>query len=191
MDAYRGLPPINWDELTDALGRLGDLAAALPALRSLRLEPVVPTDNGLLVIDASVALYDAPLLPRRDYPHLVLRPAPIEDQTEVRARSGEPLILRALTENDFDAFRTFVMTLSDKSYFYRFHTATRPSTARLAALCRLHGLKAAYGDSLPKPAHWSQAADGLQCKTAATQIKKQNLVLLYLTVGSVKVLHEY
>ena len=166
LDAYRGLPPINWDELTDALGRLGDLAAALPALRSLRLEPVVPTDNGLLVIDASVALYDAPLIPRRDYPHLVLRPAPIEDQTEARARSGEPLILRALTENDFDAFRTFVMTLSDKSYFYRFHTATRPSTARLAALCRpswiesgVWGLFAETG-ALVASGRWSAVQNG-------------------------------
>lgn len=136
LGAYRGLPPICWEKLVEALCRLGDLAAALPALRALRLEPVVPEPDGLLVIDASAALYDAPLMPLRGYPHLSVRPAPAEEREACRARSGEPLTLRAIDLDDFPAFEAFIGSLSGKSFYYRFHARTQLSPERLTALCR-------------------------------------------------------
>lgn len=136
LEAYRGLPAIRWDKLVEALCRLADLAAAVPALRELRLEPVVPEDDALLVIDATAALYDAPLMPPRGYPHLAVRPAPAEDVTNLRARSGEPIVLRAVTEDDYEAFRDYIRGMTEKTFYYRFHTRSPLSDERIAALCR-------------------------------------------------------
>lgn len=133
---YRGLPEIDWERLYEAICRLSDLAAAIPALRELRLEPVVPMPEGLLVLDAEAALYDAPLASDRNFSHLALKPARWEVRQTVLLRSGMTLSLRALLEDDFPLFKTFVRELSQESFYYRFHTNTGLSDERIAELCR-------------------------------------------------------
>lgn len=136
LDAYRGLPAVDRPQLHAALCRLADFAAAVPALRELRLEPVVPTPEGLLVLNAEAALYDAPLEPDRTYRHLVVRPAPVEAGLAVRAKNGAEMRLRALLEDDFERLRAFIGSLSESSFYYRFHTAAALSEERIASLCR-------------------------------------------------------
>ena len=134
LGAYRGLPEIDWTALVTALCRLSDLAAAVPALRELRLEPVVAGPGGLLVLNAEAALYDAPLEPDRGYGHLTLRPAALESAEIYTDPKGERFTLRALTEDDCVRFRTFISSLSEQSFYYRFHTAAALSDERIAQM---------------------------------------------------------
>lgn len=133
---YRGLPEINWETLFGAICRLSDLAAAVPALRELRLEPVVPVPEGLLVLDAEAALYDAPLAADRSFSHLALQPAQWELLRPIELRSGRTLYLRALIEDDFPLLKDFIHELSETSRYYRFHTNAALSDERIAELSR-------------------------------------------------------
>lgn len=136
LDEYRGLPSVDWQALHAALLRLSDLAAAVPALRELRLEPVVPDASGVIVLTASAALYDAPLEPGRNYGHLAVRPARIEVARSLSDRTGTPFELRALTEDDYGRLVDFIRSLSEESFFYRFLTSASLSNERIAELCR-------------------------------------------------------
>ena len=137
LDAFRGLPPVNRLLMALALCRLSDLAEALPAIREIRLEPVVPFESQISVLDGSIALYDAPLAPERGFPHLVVEAAPIEDVEPFEPKPGQRFVVRALLEEDFERLKQFIAALSDKSYYLRFHSSVRISDERIAAFCRL------------------------------------------------------
>ena len=136
LSEYRGMPEIRWQTLTQALISLADLAAAVPAVRELRLEPVVPEGDRLTVLDASAALYDAPLEPDRTFRHLAIRPPAIGREEAFTAKGGARFTLRALTEDDHPLLRDFITTLSESSFYYRFHTTAALSEERIAAMCR-------------------------------------------------------
>lgn len=56
LDGVRGRPGVNRAALVDALCRLGDLLLAEPRIASLDLNPVLAYPDGLLAVDARVAL---------------------------------------------------------------------------------------------------------------------------------------
>lgn len=165
LEGFRGQPPANRLLLALALCRLSDLAEAVPAILSLKLEPVVPFEDRLVVLSAEASLYDAPLEPDAAHSHLTARRAPAAEPVECapRARTaakkspGEPeeegrrkgkkqdaepgtaperFFLRPIFEEDFERMKRFIGSLSERSRYLRFHTAAPLSEARIAALCR-------------------------------------------------------
>lgn len=136
LEEYRGLPAIDWSALVTVLLRLSDLAVAIPAIRELRLEPIVPCSSGVVVLEASAALYDAPLFPDRTYQHLAVRPPQLEVALPITDALGNFYTLRALTEDDYSHLSDFIRSLSSASFFYRFLTSTALSEERIAELCR-------------------------------------------------------
>jgi acyl-CoA synthetase (NDP forming) len=60
---YRGSPPVAADQLEELIVRLGRLAADVPELAEVDLNPVVVSPEGALVVDARVRLAPPPVGP--------------------------------------------------------------------------------------------------------------------------------
>ena len=54
LDGFRGAPPVDRPELAELLERLGALLAANEAITEIDLNPVIATEDGLVVVDALV-----------------------------------------------------------------------------------------------------------------------------------------
>lgn len=60
LDGMRGRPAVDRDAVVDLLCGVSDLVAATPGIDELDLNPVLTTDSGVSVVDASVTLADEP-----------------------------------------------------------------------------------------------------------------------------------
>jgi acyl-CoA synthetase (NDP forming) len=60
LKGVRGIPPADLDAFVAALVKLGELAHARPEIREMDINPVMVYPDGLMAVDARVALNDAP-----------------------------------------------------------------------------------------------------------------------------------
>ncbi|MBC7336253.1 MAG: acetate--CoA ligase family protein, partial [Clostridia bacterium] len=60
LTGYRGQPAVDLEQLTDLIWRVGQLAAANPAIAEMDLNPVVVYPRGLKVLDARLRLAPRP-----------------------------------------------------------------------------------------------------------------------------------
>lgn len=130
----RDLPEMNRDELAKILKRLSVLASLIPAINRFKINPLVFTSTGPIVLDAMLELNDRSLTPESGYPHMSICPPDWEDQTEHHPPKGETLTLRPLLNADYLPFVSFIESLSDKSRYLRFHTNAPMSHDRLCEL---------------------------------------------------------
>lgn len=59
LGAYRNMPAVDQDALVDALLHVSDLCAALPAIESLDINPLVAAPSGVTAVDARIRLASA------------------------------------------------------------------------------------------------------------------------------------
>ena len=137
LGTYRGLAPADRTLIAQMLCRLSVLAARIPAIRDLTINPLVWTDGGAAVIDAYVHLNEASIEPELDYPHLTVCAPPWEEGRIVTLGSGEELVLRTLVPGDFHPLKRFLQRLSDKTFYLRFHTSVHLSDERICELASL------------------------------------------------------
>ena len=81
LKAYRDVPAADENAIALLLVKLAQLAADLPEVRELDLNPVLADENGLIAVDARVAV--APVDPARrgpssGHPRFAIRPYPTE-----------------------------------------------------------------------------------------------------------------
>ena len=133
---FRGLPPVDIDELAKMACKLSEIATAIPAIQTLSIDPLIWTPEGFVALDASVRLSDKPLEHDDTYRHMTIRPAPRVAAQKVDTKAGI-LILRALEEEDFDAYRAFLGRLSGQALYFRFQTSTQLPTERIVELCKI------------------------------------------------------
>ena len=135
---FRGMPPVDTDRAAELLCHLSDVAAAIPAIREIRIDPLVPEPDGFLALDAGVWLWDGPVRPEPNHPHLTLGAPPETAGDDVfTAKDGTRYRARPVEEDDFPRVFEFISGLSEKSFFLRFHSSARLSEERVAALCRI------------------------------------------------------
>ena len=156
-DEIAALPPLSLDEalrcvrairvgrlLSDAealgaalsLARLAELGERIPALVEIVLEHAAGDEpEAYFCRSARISTTDLAAAPGG--PHLTVCPPPVEYETLAGGTPEETYRLRTLVENDFPALKDFVASLSDQSFFLRFHNSARLSDERVAALCRL------------------------------------------------------
>lgn len=119
-----------------ALARLAELGERIPALVEITLEHAANTAPEAFFCPR-VRICKAALEASAESPHLTVCPPPVEYETPAGGTPEETYRLRTLVENDFPAMKDFVASLSDQSFFLRFHNSARLSDERVAALCRL------------------------------------------------------
>jgi acetyltransferase len=102
LKAYRDVPAADLNAIALLLVKLAQLAADLPELRELDLNPVLADENGLIAVDARVAV--APLdLARRGpsgHPRFAIRPYPKEWERHAELRDGTKIFVRPVRPED-------------------------------------------------------------------------------------------
>ena len=150
LGTYRGLAPADRTLIAQLLCRLSVLAALIPAIRDLTINPLVWTDGGAAAIDADVNLNEAPVESEPGYPHLTVCAPPWEEGREV-VFGGEALTLRTFVQSDFHPLKRFLGRLSEKTFYLRFHTSVHLSDERICELASL---------DYAREAAWALAKDG-------------------------------
>jgi acetyltransferase len=121
LEGYRGRPRAAIDRLVETLVRLSYLAADLPEVAELDINPLLVTPEGVLALDARIvgdrnAVED----PQRPYAHLSLRPYPEEFVRPATLRDGTELTLRPIKPEDEPLWLALLSSCSRESIYSRF-----------------------------------------------------------------------
>ncbi|MGX9219785.1 bifunctional acetate--CoA ligase family protein/GNAT family N-acetyltransferase [Massilia varians] len=117
LAGYRNLPPADLDALCDVLVRVGQMAADLPELVELDINPLLADAGGVVALDARMRLEPVP--PGRDgHARLAILPYPEHLERQVTSSIG-PLTIRPIRPEDAAAHVDFFKALSPEDVHMR------------------------------------------------------------------------
>lgn len=131
---YREQPPIDMPALELALVKLSQLAADVPEILELDINPLLADEHGVLALDARIRI-EARKAGATD--RVAIRPYPAELEERV-AFHGRPIVLRPIRPEDFAQHQRFLAHVTADDMRTRFFTAIRELPQRdLAHLTQL------------------------------------------------------
>lgn len=122
LRAYRNVPAADEAEVALVLVKLAQLAADLPEVREVDLNPLLADHEGVLALDARVAI--APL--ERAYrgpaghPRFAIRPYPKEWERHTTLRDGTAVRVRPIRPEDEALYGPFLAAVTDQDLRLRF-----------------------------------------------------------------------
>ncbi|WP_377705279.1 bifunctional acetate--CoA ligase family protein/GNAT family N-acetyltransferase [Pseudoduganella sp. UC29_71] len=136
LAGYRDRPPADLAALYDVLIRLGQLAADIPELAELDINPLLVDSAGVVALDARIRL--APVAAGvSGYDRLAILPYPDQLARSVPWR-GEELCIRPIRPEDGPAHQVFFAALSTEDIHFRMFGALRElSPAQLARFTQI------------------------------------------------------
>jgi acetyltransferase len=122
LKAYRNVPAADEDGIALVLVKLAQLAADVPELRELDLNPLLADENGVIAVDARVAIRALEAAPRgaRGHPRFAVRPYPKEWERHVTLRDGTRIFVRPLRPEDERLYDQFFDGVTDHDLRLRF-----------------------------------------------------------------------
>ncbi|MFK7792249.1 MAG: bifunctional acetate--CoA ligase family protein/GNAT family N-acetyltransferase [Devosiaceae bacterium] len=135
MSGFRGRAGVDEDAAAQALVRLSQLSADVPQIRSLDLNPLLATPDGLVVLDARIevapsAVGDATF---DTNPRFTIRPYPRNWERRLPLKSGETAFVRPVRPEDEEAFRDFFSKSSKEDLRLRFFSYVRDFSHKFIA----------------------------------------------------------
>src|SRR5499426_569062 len=122
LKAYRDVPAADVDTIALLLVKLAQLAADLPELRELDLNPVLADQNGLIAVDARIAV--APVEAARrgppGHPRFAIRPYPKEWERRTELRDGTKILVRPVRPEDEPLYGPFLAAVTQQDLRLRF-----------------------------------------------------------------------
>jgi len=136
LAGYRDRPPADMEALCDALVRIGQMAADLPELVELDINPLLADSGGVIALDARIRL--APVPAAMD-PLARLAILPYPEHLERRVPwEGEDVVIRPVRPEDGPAHVAFFSALSAEDVHFRLFAALRElSPAQLARFTQI------------------------------------------------------
>jgi acetyltransferase len=136
LAGFRDYPRADMDSLHDVLVRVGQLAADLPELAELDINPLLADADGVVALDARMRLVPVP--PGQDpLARLAILPYPEELERQVASAAG-PLTLRPIRPEDASAHEAFFHALTPEDVHYRMFGMVRElSPAQLARFTQI------------------------------------------------------
>jgi acetyltransferase len=109
LKAYRDVPAVDESAIALVLVKLAQLAADIPEIRDVDLNPLLADEGGLIAVDARVAV--APLGKVRPgpigHPRFAIRPYPKAWEREVALADGTALLVRPVRPEDAPLYGPF------------------------------------------------------------------------------------
>jgi acetyltransferase len=126
LKAYRDMPAADERAVALVLVKLAQLAADIPEIRELDINPLLADRNGVVTVDARVAISKPRRLHKgRGHPCFAILPYPKEwERTIVRA-DGHPAFVRPVRPEDDAMFREFFAKVTEDDLRLRFFQAVR------------------------------------------------------------------
>jgi len=131
LEGYRDHPPVDMAALEQTLVKLAQLAADLPEVVELDINPLLADQRGVIALDARIRVE------ARRAARLAIRPYPVELEQRLEFR-GRPILLRPIRPEDFAQHRRFLAHVTPQDMRTRFFSAIRELPDRdLAHLTQL------------------------------------------------------
>jgi acetyltransferase len=122
LDAYRNVPAADVNSIALLLVKLAQLAADVPEIRELDLNPILADENGIIAVDARVAV--APLAGAQrgpsGHPRFAIRPYPTEWKREMALHDGTRVLIRPVRPEDEPLYGPFFAAVTEQDLRLRF-----------------------------------------------------------------------
>jgi acetyltransferase len=139
LGAYRNVPAAKHDEVALTLVKLAQLAADLPEVRELDINPLLADETGVLALDARVAV--AAVTGKRTgsrHPRFAIRPYPSEWERRIAIDGIGDILVRPVRPEDEVLYPDFFRQVSPDDMHLRFFAPVKdighPFIARLTQL---------------------------------------------------------
>jgi acetyltransferase len=116
LKAHRGEPGADIDAIVDVLKRLSAIAAEVPEIRELDINPLLVSPKGVLALDARAVIARTPSTIDR----LAIRPAPVEWTADAVTKTGLAVRIRPALPDDEAAVADFFEHVSMDDLRFRF-----------------------------------------------------------------------
>ncbi|MXQ14434.1 bifunctional acetate--CoA ligase family protein/GNAT family N-acetyltransferase [Microvirga makkahensis] len=137
LKAYRDVPAADERAIALTLVKLAQLAADVPEVRELDINPLLADHMGVIAVDARVLV--APEVKKGSgHPRFAVRPYPAEWERTVTLRNGRKAFVRPVRPEDEEEFRRFFEKITPEDLRLRFFAPVRDfSHTFLARLTQL------------------------------------------------------
>lgn len=127
LKAYRDVPAADERAVALVLVKLAQLAADLPEVRELDINPLLADRDGVVAVDARVAIAPCEIAPQRGPWHsrMVVRPYPSDWERTIELAHDERMFVRPVRPEDEALFRDFFGRISDEDLRLRFFSTVR------------------------------------------------------------------
>lgn len=120
LKGYRNVPAAKTEDVEQALVQLARLAADLPAIREIDLNPLIADENGVLALDARVSIAAVTEDRKRPgHPRMSIRPYPTGWQREIRFSESQ-VTVRPVKPEDEPLLARFFPRVSAEDLRLRF-----------------------------------------------------------------------
>jgi acetyltransferase len=139
LKAYRDVPAADEHAIALVLVKLAQLAADLPEVRELDMNPILADQDGVVAVDARVAVAPEPEGRKgQGHPRFAVRPYPVEWERRITLPGGRAVLVRPVRPEDEALFRAFFGRVSAEDLRLRFFAPVRDfSHAFLARLTQI------------------------------------------------------
>jgi len=126
LAGYRDHPPADLTAIERTLVKISQLAADVPELAELDVNPLLADDHGVLALDARIRVEPTRLSGTERF---AIRPYPSELEESV-VFGGRTILLRPIRPEDFDQHRRFLARIDPEDLRMRFFAAVRELSER-------------------------------------------------------------
>jgi acetyltransferase len=121
LKAYRDVPAADIEAIALLLVKLAQLAADLPQVRELDLNPVLADQNGLIAVDARIAVAAVePASRGGSSSRFAIRPYPKEWERHTKLRDGAKILVRPVRPEDEPLYGPFFAAVTPEDLRLRF-----------------------------------------------------------------------
>jgi acetyltransferase len=125
LKGYRNVPAAKTEDVEQALVQLARLAADLPAIREIDLNPLIADENGVLALDARVSIAAvAEDRKRPGHPRMSIRPYPTGWQRQIRFSESQ-VTVRPVKPEDEPLLARFFPRVSAEDLRLRFFASIK------------------------------------------------------------------
>jgi acetyltransferase len=126
LRAYRDVPAADVTAVALVLVKLAQLAADIPEVKELDLNPLLADKNGVIAVDARIAVERRePLHKGPGHPRFAVAPYPTEWQRRLALPDGTPILVRPVRAEDEPMFRDFFAKVRTDDLRLRFLRAAQ------------------------------------------------------------------
>ena len=126
LKAYGDVPAADERAIALVLVKLAQLAADIPEVSSLDINPLLADADGVIALDARVAVAPVQRLHKgRGHPRFAIFPYPTEWERKIVLADGAPALVRPVRPEDDALFRAFFARVTDDDLRLRFFQSVK------------------------------------------------------------------
>jgi acetyltransferase len=134
LRAYRDVPAVKQDAVAMVLVKLGQMAADIPEIRELDINPLLADETGVLAVDARVAVGRVERKFAGSGPaNFAVRPYPSQWQRHLEMRDGRRVFVRPIRPEDEPLIHEFLRHVTSQDLRLRFFAPMKQFTHEFIA----------------------------------------------------------